>query len=79
MLGDISLSAMGNVLVYNPLFWQSRPVLIVFYGAAVTHMPLRNLSFLSSDSPATYVRKRTWFRSKIFPIQGRALSENPAK
>jgi len=39
-LGNISLSAMEDMLVYQMLFWQSWPVLIIFYGAALTHMGL---------------------------------------
>ncbi len=39
-LGNISLNAMEDMLVYQMLFWQSWPVLIVFYGAALIHMSL---------------------------------------
>lgn len=39
-LGNISLSAMDDALVYHMLFWQSWPVLIVFYGAVLTHLGL---------------------------------------
>lgn len=39
-LGNISLAAMDNALVYHMLFWQSWPVLIVFYGAVLTHLGL---------------------------------------
>lgn len=39
-LGNISLSAMDAMLTYHMLFWQSWPVLIVFYGAVFTHMGL---------------------------------------
>jgi adenylate cyclase len=39
-LGNISLGAMDETLVYHMLFWQSWPVLIVFYGAVLTHLGL---------------------------------------
>lgn len=39
-LGNISLDAMETALTYQIMFWQSWPVLIVFYGAALTHMSL---------------------------------------
>lgn len=39
-LGNISLSAMDDALAYHMLFWQSWPVLIVFYGAVLTHLSL---------------------------------------
>lgn len=39
-LGNISLSAMDDALTYHMLFWQSWPVLIVFYGAVLTHLSL---------------------------------------
>ncbi len=39
-LGNISLSAMDGALYYHAIFWQSWPVLIVFYGAVLTHLGL---------------------------------------
>ncbi len=39
-LGNISLGAMDDMLTYQVLFWQSWPVLIVFYGAVLIHMGL---------------------------------------
>ncbi len=39
-LGNISLSALDDMLTYQMLFWQSWPVLIVFYGAVLIHMGL---------------------------------------
>lgn len=39
-LGNISLSALDAMLTYQMLFWQSWPVLIVFYGAVLIHMGL---------------------------------------
>lgn len=39
-LGNISLSAMDDMLTYHMLFWQSWPVLIVFYGSVLIHMGL---------------------------------------
>jgi adenylate cyclase len=39
-LGNISLSAMDDALDYHMLFWQSWPVVIVFYGAVLTHLGL---------------------------------------
>lgn len=39
-LGNISLGAMDDMLLYQMLFWQSWPVLIVFYGATLIHMGL---------------------------------------
>ena len=35
-----TMQAMEDMLVYQMLFWQSWPVLVVFYGAALTHMSL---------------------------------------
>ena len=39
-LGNISLRALNDMLTYQMLFWQSWPVLIVFYGAVLIHMGL---------------------------------------
>jgi len=39
-LGNISLAATDEALVYHMLFWQSWPILIVFYGAVLTHLSL---------------------------------------
>lgn len=39
-LGNISLDAMADGLWYHMMFWQSLPVAIVFYTAALTHMCL---------------------------------------
>jgi adenylate cyclase len=39
-LGNVSLSAMDAALYYHAMFWQSWPVLIVFYGAVLTHLGL---------------------------------------
>ena len=39
-LGNISLRALDDMLTYQMLFWQSWPVLIVFYGAVLIHMGL---------------------------------------
>ncbi len=39
-LGNISLGAMADGLWYHMVFWQSLPVTIVFYTAALTHMCL---------------------------------------
>lgn len=39
-LGNISLGAMDDMLTYQMLFWQSWPVLLVFYGAVLIHMGL---------------------------------------
>jgi adenylate cyclase len=39
-LGNISLDAMADGLWYHMVFWQSLPVTIVFYAAALTHMGL---------------------------------------
>lgn len=39
-LGNISLGAMDEALVYHMLFWQSWPVLVVFYGAVLIHLGL---------------------------------------
>jgi len=39
-LGNISLGAMDDMLLYQMLFWQSWPMLIVFYGATLIHMGL---------------------------------------
>ena len=39
-LGNVSLGAMDDMLLYQMLFWQSWPVLIVFYGATLIHMGL---------------------------------------
>ncbi len=39
-LGNISLGAMDDMLTDQMLFWQSWPVLIVFYGAVLIHMGL---------------------------------------
>jgi adenylate cyclase len=39
-LGNISLDAMADGLWYHLAFWQSLPVSIVFYAAALTHMGL---------------------------------------
>ena len=39
-LGNISLGALDDMLTYQMLFWQSWPVLIVFYGAVLIHMGL---------------------------------------
>jgi len=38
--GNVSISAMEDVLTYQMLFWQSWPVLTVFYGAVLVHMGL---------------------------------------
>lgn len=39
-LGNVSLSAMDAALYYHAMFWQSWPILIVFYGAVLTHLGL---------------------------------------
>lgn len=39
-LGNISLSAMDEGMIYHVAFWRSWPVTIVFYAAALTHMSL---------------------------------------
>lgn len=39
-LGNVSLDAMEDMLLYHMLFWQSWPVVIVFYGAVLTHLSL---------------------------------------
>ncbi len=39
-LGNISLSAMEEGMVYHLAFWRSWPVAIVFYAAVLTHMSL---------------------------------------
>lgn len=39
-LGNISLGAMDAMLTYHMLFWQSWPVLIVFYAAVLIHLSL---------------------------------------
>src|SRR6266702_1625704 len=39
-LGNISVDAMQVGVYYHTTFWQFRPVAIVFYGAALTHMGL---------------------------------------
>ncbi|WP_354231827.1 adenylate/guanylate cyclase domain-containing protein [Bradyrhizobium sp. F1.4.3] len=39
-LGNISVDAMQVGVYYHTTFWQFRPVSIVFYGAALTHMGL---------------------------------------
>jgi len=39
-LGNVSLGAMEGMLTYHMMFWQSWPVVIVFYTAVVTHLAL---------------------------------------
>jgi len=39
-LGNISLGAMDSALAYHMMFWQSWPVVIVFYTAVLTHLAL---------------------------------------
>ncbi|MCF2522316.1 adenylate/guanylate cyclase domain-containing protein [Bradyrhizobium sp. G127] len=39
-LGNVSIAAMEDFLNYQMLFWQSWPVLTVFYGAVLIHMGL---------------------------------------
>ncbi|MBX9819802.1 adenylate/guanylate cyclase domain-containing protein [Afipia birgiae] len=39
-LGNVSLGTMDAALHYHAIFWQNWPVLIVFYGAVLTHLGL---------------------------------------
>jgi adenylate cyclase len=39
-LGNISIGTMDAALYYHAMFWQSWPVLIVFYGAVLIHLSL---------------------------------------
>ena len=44
-LGNISMEALDTGLYYHILFWQSLPVMVLFYGAALLHAGLGVFAF----------------------------------
>jgi len=59
-LGNISMEALDTGLYYHMLFWQSLPVMMLFYGAALVHAGLGVFAF--------YERRQFRWRT-IEPLQ----------